>query len=36
MPDPELVHPTQEAGIDDHLAHRVAYVLPEDFPELGK
>jgi len=38
MPDPEIIHPAPEDGIDhrDHLAHRLADVLPEDFPELGK
>jgi hypothetical protein len=38
MPDPQIVHPTSEDGIDDldRLAHRVADVLQEDFPELGK
>jgi antitoxin (DNA-binding transcriptional repressor) of toxin-antitoxin stability system len=36
MPNPEIVHPTPEDGIDDHLANRVADVLPGDFPELGK
>jgi hypothetical protein len=38
MPDPEIVHPTAEDGIDhlNHLSYRLADVLPEDFPEFGK
>src|SRR5215475_922696 len=38
MPNPEVVHPSSEYGIDDfnHLAHWLADMLPEDFPELGK
>src|SRR5262245_14647205 len=38
MPDPEIVHPTPQDEIDhrNHPPHRLADMLPEDFPELGK
>src|SRR5215471_353642 len=38
MPNPEIVHPAPEDGIDqlNHRAHRLADMLPEDFPEFGK
>src|SRR5215475_5349777 len=38
MPNPKVVHPSSEYGIDylNHLAHWLADMLPEDFPELGK
>ena len=38
MPDPKIVHPTSEDGIDllNHFSHWLADVLPKDFPELGK
>src|SRR5215469_9815595 len=38
MPDPEIVHPASEDGIDqlNHLAHRLADMLSKNFPELDK
>ena len=33
MPDPKIVHPTSEDGIDllNHFSHWLADVLPKDF-----
>ena len=38
MPDPKIVHPTSEDGIDllNHFSHWLADVLLKDFPEFRK